>query len=84
MLPSERERWQWSPMKNQQKTWGLRMKEFLKAVSYQRVPDDQKVLKLDIYLQPIDEPVPYRIPDVINVAYNGAFGPQNSTLDSFR
>ncbi|KAK4450400.1 hypothetical protein QBC34DRAFT_424560 [Podospora aff. communis PSN243] len=80
MNPSERERWQWNPIKNQEKTWGLRMKEYMKALSYQRIPDDQKVSDLDIYLNPIGEPVPYRIPDVINVAYNGAFGPQNGML----
>lgn len=53
------------------------MKEYMRALSYQRVPDNEKILALDYNYQSLQGPIPYRIPDIINVAYNGAFGSQN-------
>lgn len=49
------------------------MKEHMQALSFQHCPDDMKV-------KPIVPQPHWAIPSVINVAYNGAFGPQNREI----
>jgi len=74
MLPSEKVRWLWNPTKNAQKPWGRRMKEYMKAFSYQRCPDDMKIKEFDPRYGQLPVPRPYRLPDIINVAYNARLG----------
>jgi hypothetical protein len=74
MLPSERDKWSWDVRKNEEKLWGIRMKEHMRGLSYQRCSENQKIF-------PVLSPGPvWEIPSVINVAHNGAFGPQNGEI----
>lgn len=71
MKPDTRQNWVWDAEKNKDKLWGLRMKELLRDLSWQQVKDEH-------IIPPNAMPYPWEIPKV-NYAYNGAFGPQEST-----
>lgn len=75
-LPENAQRFAWDPARNWQKAYGLRMKEYMTALSYQRCPNNAKV---NPALVPF---LTYDIPATVNAAYNGAYGPMNSKLDS--
>lgn len=66
-----RQDWVWDEQKNQDKLWGTRMKELLRDLSWQHVKDEDIIPEYA-------RPYAYEIPRV-NYAYNGAFGPQEST-----
>lgn len=70
-LPSEADRFKYDPEDPADNTVGIRVKERLVELAYQRLSDDHKLAA------PPDD-YDYDIPAVINVAYNGAHGVQTT------
>jgi len=72
-LPENAERFAWSDARNQHVPWGVRMKQYMTALSYQWTDGIDGIIQQE-YLGRL----PFNLPSIVNVAYNGAHGPMNS------
>ncbi|KAJ0116126.1 hypothetical protein J7T55_005072 [Diaporthe amygdali] len=72
-LPENADRFEWSEARNQQLPWGVRMKQYMTALSYQWTDGIGGTIQPQ-YLGRL----PFNLPSIVNMAYNGAFGPMNS------
>lgn len=68
-------RFTWSVEKNKRRGWGKRMKQYLTALSYQWVDGEDGVL--DEEDEDMEQYFQFKLPSLINMAYNGAFGPMS-------
>lgn len=71
-LPESADRFAWSVDKNNAMPWGVRMKQYRTTLSYQWDDSPNGGIRHNM------PSLPFEVPDEINVAYNGAFGPMNT------
>ncbi|KAH8771872.1 hypothetical protein F5883DRAFT_642539 [Diaporthe sp. PMI_573] len=72
-LPENAERFAWSDARNQLVPWGVRMKQYMTALSYQWTDGIDGIIQQE-YLGRL----PFNLPSIVNMAYNGAHGPMNT------
>jgi hypothetical protein len=72
-LPENAQRFAWSDARNQLVPWGVRMKQYMTALSYQWTDGIDGIIQQE-YLGRL----PFNLPSIVNMAYNGAHGPMNS------
>lgn len=71
-LPEHAQRFAWSDEKNKAMPWGIRMKELMVSLSYQWTDGPNGIIDPNF-----NGLLPYNLPSMVNVAYNGAYGPMN-------
>ncbi|KAL2280398.1 hypothetical protein FJTKL_12631 [Diaporthe vaccinii] len=71
-LPENSERFAWSDARNQHLLWGVRMKQYMTALSYQWTDGIDGIIQPQ-YLGRL----PFNLPSIVNMAYNGAHGSMN-------
>lgn len=71
-LPANAQRFAWSDERNKAIPWGLRLKQYMTALSYQWTDGPAGILRPEFV-----GILPFNAPSEVNMVYNGAFGPMN-------